>query len=74
MTSPTPHHPFKVLWRWESDEAVGVESLEAVAANLHTGDSGHMVAPHWTKAAVGFGSPLSDRAALSRIALLASVA
>ena len=46
----------------------------AAAANLHTGGSGHRVVPHWTEAAVESGSPLSDRAALYRIALLASVA
>ena len=37
---------YPVLWRQASDEAVGVGTLAAVAANLHTGDSGHMVALH----------------------------
>ncbi|KAF7242042.1 Craniofacial development protein 2 [Varanus komodoensis] len=27
----------KVLWRWASDEAAGVDTLGAVAADLHTG-------------------------------------
>ena len=38
-------------------EAAGVDTLEAVVTNLHTGGPGHRVALYWTKAAVDFGSP-----------------
>jgi len=72
MTSPPAF--FQVLWRWGNGEAVGVDTLGAVVVNLHTGGSGHVVALHWTEAAVESGSLLSDRAALFRIALLASTA
>ncbi|KAL8599204.1 hypothetical protein ACOMHN_007920 [Nucella lapillus] len=65
---------FQVLWRRRNDEAVGEDSLEAVVVNMHTGGSGHVVALHWTEAAVESGSLLSDRSALFRIALLASTA
>ena len=37
----------KDLWRWASDETVGVDTLAAAAANLHTGDSGHVVVFRW---------------------------
>ena len=40
--SPNP----QVLWRWASDEATGVGTLEVVAADLHTGGSGYWVALH----------------------------
>ena len=42
---------------------------QATVTNLHVGGPGHRVALHWTKAAVGFSSSFSDRAALFRIAL-----
>ena len=42
-----PSHPSpQVLWRWASDEATGVGTLEVVAADLHTGGSGYWVALH----------------------------
>ena len=37
----------KALWRRASDQAAGVDTLGAVAADLHTGGSGHMVVYHW---------------------------
>ena len=37
---------FEALWRWASDEAAGEDTLEAVAADLHTGGSGLMVVSH----------------------------
>lgn len=42
---PSPSPP-KALWRWASDKATGVGTLEVVAANLHTGGSGHVVVIH----------------------------
>jgi len=36
----------------------------ATVTNLHTGGPGHRVALHWSEAAVEFGSPLGDWAAL----------
>ena len=46
----------QVLWRRLSSRAAGVGSLAAVGSHLHTGGSGHMVAPHrleemWSSAA-----------------------
>lgn len=52
----------------------GEDTLAAEVANLHTGGSGQVVILHWIKAAVEFGNLLSDRAALFKIALLASTA
>ena len=37
-------HSPQVLWRWVSDEATGVITLEVVAVDLHTGGSGYWVA------------------------------
>jgi hypothetical protein len=57
---PLPNPPLpKALRRWASDEAAGVDTLEAVAADLHAGGSGHRVAVHRIKAALDFGSRLS---------------
>ena len=64
----------QALWREGSSKAAGEDTLAAVVANLHTGGSGQVVALYWNKAAVEFGSLLSDRAALFRIALFASTA
>ncbi len=36
----------QVLWRWPSNKGTHVGTLEVVAADLHTGDSGYMIAPH----------------------------
>ncbi len=41
----------KALWRWASNEAAGVDTLEVVVADLHTGGSGLMVAFVLTEAA-----------------------
>ena len=73
MTSPSCQQQL-VLWRWGSGEAEGEDTLEAVVTNPHAGSSGHVVALLWTEAAMELGSLLSDRAALFRIALLASYA
>ena len=44
--------------------------LAVVVTILHAGGSGYMVVFHRTEAALGFGSHLSDGAALFRTALL----
>ena len=64
----------QVLWRCGNDEEAGEDTLGAEVVNLDTGGSGQVVALHWTGAAVESGILLSDRAALLRTALLASVA
>ncbi|KAF7251590.1 Craniofacial development protein 2 [Varanus komodoensis] len=51
----------KVLWRWASNEAAGVDTLGAVAADLHTGGSGIMVVFLLTEATAGFDNPSADR-------------
>ncbi|GFS03562.1 endonuclease/Exonuclease/phosphatase family [Elysia marginata] len=56
-SSPHPHLP-QVLWRWASDGAAGVDTLEAVAADLDTGGSGHMVVFFWILTAAG-GNPIT---------------
>ncbi|RUS80600.1 hypothetical protein EGW08_011655 [Elysia chlorotica] len=39
------HHPSspQARWRWVSDKAAGVDTLEAVVTDLHTGGSGYML-------------------------------
>ena len=48
---------FQALWRWGSGEAAGEDTLEAVAVNLHTGGSGHVVALHWNRGSDGVRQP-----------------
>ena len=47
-----------------------MDMLAVVVTILHAGGSGYMVVFHRTEAALGFGSHLSDGAALFRTALL----
>ena len=45
LTRKSRHHftlSVKVLWRRRKDEAAGVDALEAVVRNKHTGGSGYM--------------------------------
>ena len=61
----------KALWRWTSGEAAGVETLEAVVADLHTG--GLVLYGRFPQEWSSMGNSaaeLSDWAYLSRIALL----
>ena len=46
ITRKSRHHftlSLQVLWRRGNDEAAGVDALEAVVRNLHTGGPGYMV-------------------------------
>lgn len=76
LTRTSRHHPptvpQEVLWRRGNGEAAGVETLEAVAGNLHIGGSLPSGRSSLTQASSGVGSSVGDRAALFRNTLLAS--
>ena len=48
----------QVLWQLVSDKVTGVDTLEVIAADLHTSNSGYVVAPY-CRAEVTFGVHLS---------------